>query len=248
MIRRLAVITAWLLAGHALWLGLFWGLLQVPESSTAMIVLSAALIVLLVALGAALHGGAAAAWDATRDPWGRLLAGVHLVPAVLLASAVFGAAWWVTDVALDWHTRTAGQIDAAYIARTGRSATGWIHGVIFWTVMFVRWTLGLTLAVSLLGAVAGTGLRAVASTRWIRAGVAPRRWLALTFWLVLLVALPWQAVDWRPARIGLALEPWFVAAKLAAVAVAMAAGWALVLRVGTDEPREPDTAGAAIRG
>ena len=60
----------------------------------------------------------------------------------------------------------------------------------------------------------------------------PSRWLTITFWFVLLVAIPWHLVDWRPARLSLGVEPWFVGAKLTAIAVAMAVGWALVLRAG----------------
>ncbi len=42
----------------------------------------------------------------------------------------------------------------------------------------------------------------------------------------------------RPAKLGLAAEPWFVAAKLSAIAVAMTVGWALVLRMGHNDVSE----------
>ena len=41
--RRLAIVTAWLLVGQAVWLTIFWGLLHVPESSVWMLALSAVL-------------------------------------------------------------------------------------------------------------------------------------------------------------------------------------------------------------
>ena len=47
MTRRLALIALWLLAGHLTALGLFWTLLQVPESSSLMLLAST-----LVALAA----------------------------------------------------------------------------------------------------------------------------------------------------------------------------------------------------
>lgn len=230
--QRLAVLTAWLLAGHAMWLAIFWGLLHVPESSVWMLALSAVLAVTLIVVAGALHAGASAAWDLARPAAPALLSGVRHLPAALAAALLFGAIWWLTGVVLDWHTGIAGQIDASYIARTGRANTGWIHAAIFWATMFVRWSVGLTLASSLLASLIAVGAPALKHVAWLRSALAPARWLAITFWFVLLVALPWQLVDWRPVKLSLAAEPWFVGAKLAAIAVAMAVGWALVLRLG----------------
>jgi hypothetical protein len=240
MTRRLPLIASWLLAGHGVWLALFWGLLQVPESSPAMLALSALLVVGLVVLGAAVHGGAMAAWDPAR-PVGRALAsGVRYAGAALLASIVFGLVFWGTAAVLEWHTRVAGQIDALYLSRTGRTGTTWIHAAIVWTTMALRWAVGLSLAVSLLGALVAGGVRALTSAAWLRAAMRPARWLAAGAAFGLLVALPWQHTDWRPASLSLALEPWFVAAKFIAIGVVMAVGWALVLRVGY-EATEPQS-------
>jgi hypothetical protein len=230
--RRLAIITSWLLAGHAMWLAVFWGLLQVPESSAWMLVLSGVLVLMLIVMAGALHAGASAAWDLTRPVRAALLHGIWYVPAALAAGVLFGAIWWLTGAVLDWHTGIAGQIDAWYIARTGRTDSRWIHFAIFWATMFVRWSVGLTLASSLLGSLTTINAAALKDVAWFRSALAPARWLAITFWFVLLVALPWQVVDWRPARISVGAELWFVGAKLAVIAVAMAVGWALVLRRG----------------
>lgn len=232
MIRRLTAITLWLLAGHATWLALFWGLLHVPESSVLMLALSAAVALGLALLAATLTGGASAAWDTTRGVTTGLRRGVVLAPAAVAAAIVFGAIWWVTGLVLTWHSGMAGQIDAWVIAHTGRTGTRPVHFVIFWLTTFVRWSLGLTLASSLLASRATSGARAAGEVGWLRSALAPSRWLALTFWFVLLIAIPWQLLDWRPARLSLGLEPWFVAAKFAAIAVSLTAGWALVLRAG----------------
>jgi len=232
VIRRLAIISAWLLFGHALWFAIFWGLLHVPESSVWMLALSAVLAFALIVVAGALVAGAAAAWDLARPPAGALLGGVGHVPAALAAGLLFGAIWWLTGVVVDWHIGIAGQIDAWVIARTGRPNARWIHFAIFWVTIFVRWSIGLTLAASLLGALITTGAAALKDAAWLRSALVPARWLTITFWFVLLVAIPWHLVDWRPARLSLGIEPWFVGAKLAAIAVAMAVGWALVLRAG----------------
>jgi len=230
--RRLAIISAWLLIGQVLWLAIFWGLLHVPESSVWMLALSAALALLLVVVAATVAAGASAAWNLARSPAATLLSGIRLAPAALMAALLFAAIWWLTGAITGWHAGVAGQIDAWVIARTGRPNARWIHFAIFWLDMFVRWSLGLTLASSLLGALTTAGASSIRNGAWLRSGLVPARWLTVTFWFVLLVAIPWQLVDWRPARLSLGLEPWFVGAKLAAIAVAMAVGWALVFRAG----------------
>lgn len=232
MTARLASIAAWLLAGHGLWVALFWGLLQVPESSVWMLALSAVLAIVLVVLAAVLQSGASSAWQIDRAVVPALVSGSRRADAAILAALVFGALWWATEALLTWHAGVAGQIDAAYIARTGRSQTQWIHATFFWLVMFLRWTVGLTLAVSLLASAVAGGRAVLRSGAWVRSAIAPRSWLAVTFWFVLLVAIPWHLVDWRPRLLSLGAEPWFVGAKLALVAVAMAVGWALVLQAG----------------
>jgi hypothetical protein len=239
----LASIAAWLLAGHGLWLAIFWGLLQVPESSIWMLALSALLAATLAVLAAAVQSGASSAWQLDRPLASALATGSRRCHAALLAGLVFGALWWATGALVSWHAGIAGQIDAAYIARTGRSHTQWIHATVFWIVMFLRWAIGLTLAVTLLAAAVTNGVRSLVNGAWVRSALTPRTWLTVTFWFVLLVAIPWHLVDRRPRSLSLGLEPWFVGAKLAIVAIAMAVGWALVLRVGHDQ--SPQQANAA---
>ena len=232
MIRRLAIVTAWLLLGQAVWFAIFWGLLHVPESSVWMLALSIVLALALVAFGGAVLAGGSAAWDLTRSPVAALLGGVRHVPASIAAVLLFGACWWTTGAIFDWHTSIAGQIDAWVIARTGRPNARGVHFTIFWLTMIVRWSLGLTLASSLLASLVTLGSATLTQAGWLVSALVPSRWLAVTFWFVLLVAIPWHLVDWRPANLSLAAEPWFVTAKLGAIAVAMAVGWALVLRMG----------------
>ena len=198
-----------------------------------MLALSAVLALALVVVAGAVLAGASAAWDLDA-PAGAWTAGRRSdLPAALAAALLFGAIWWLTGLVFEWHTGIAGQIDAWVIARTGRPNARWIHFTIFWADHCgVRWSIGLALASSLLGALTTAGAAALRDGAWLRSGLVPARWLAITFWFVLLVAIPWHLVDWRPARLSLGVEPWFVGAKLAAIAVAMAVGWALVLRAG----------------
>ena len=200
-----------------------------------MLALSALLVVVLVLLAASLHAGALAAWDERRPTGPALLSGVRHVVPCLLATVLFGLIWWMGGGLLEWHARVSGEIDAAFIARTGRANTAWIHSAIVWTVTLVRWSLGLTLAVSLLGALVAGGVGAAASVGWLREAFRPRRVVTVTACFALLVALPWSVLEWRPKTLGLGVEPWFVGAKLLVLASAMAAGWSLVLRAGRVE-------------
>jgi len=233
MTRRLAAITAWLLAGHAVAFGLFWMLLQVPESSTLMLAASSLLAVLTVFTAAAVQSGAMGAWTMDAPVARGLRAGARRAIAALAAALLFGALWWLTGHALEWHARLSGQMDAAVIARTDSPNTAWLHASLRWMILFVRWTLGISLAVSALGALVGDGRAALRRFDWLRQAVSPRRLLVVTAWFVVLDLLPWLQVGWRPAHLSLALEPWFVGAKLSVVAVLMAAGWALILREGS---------------
>jgi hypothetical protein len=232
MIRRLPQVALWLLGGHAVAFGVFWLLLQVPESSTPMLAVSLLLAIAIVLIAAAVNAGAAAAWDLER-PFSRgLLAGARRFWSALAAAAVFLAAWMITGALFEWHAGMRGQMDAAAIAHTGSPNTAWVHATIHWVLQFARWTLGLSLAVTLLGWLVAPGDTTARPAGWRRAAFQPRRWLLITIWFVLLVALPWSQVYWRPAGLSLGLETWFVAAKLALIAVLMAVGWSLVLREG----------------
>ena len=149
VIRRLAIVTAWLLVGEAVWLTIFWGLLHVPESSVWMLGLSAVLALALVAFGGAVLAGGSAAWDLTRPPVAALSGSVRYVRRRSLAVLLFGAIWWVDGRRSSTGTPSiAGQIDAWVIARTGRPNARGIHFAIFWLTMTVRWSIGLTLASS----------------------------------------------------------------------------------------------------
>jgi hypothetical protein len=232
VIRRLPQVAAWLLAGHAVACGAFWLLLQVPESSTPMLALSLVLAIAVVLIAAAVNAGAAAGWDLERPFRRQLIAGARRFWAALGAALVFFVVWWITGALFEWHAGMRGQMDAAAIARTGSPNTAWAHTTIHWVLQFVRWTLGLALAVTLLGWLVVPGDTTGRQAGWPRAAFQPRRWLLITIWFVLLVALPWSQVYWRPAGLSLGLETWFVAAKLSLIALLMAVGWALVLREG----------------
>jgi hypothetical protein len=235
---RLPIVAGWLIAGHAVAAGLFWALLQVPESSAVMLGVSVIVAALVIATLVWVLGGAAAAWRPDVPPARAALRGFVHAPAVVLGALVFALAWWLTREATVWHTAYAGQIDAWIIARTGKSDTARLHAGIFWALWFLRWGLGLTIALSLVAWVVRDGPRAAIGPRWLASALNPLRWLAVTALVGLGIALPWHFAYWRPARLPIDAEPWFVGAKLAAMLIAAAVAAALTLRVVTPPNRQ----------
>ena len=60
MSRIVLARVAWLVIGHALLVALFWGFVNVPDSNALMVALSTAVLALLIATLAVVHGTAAA--------------------------------------------------------------------------------------------------------------------------------------------------------------------------------------------
>ena len=95
MIRRLIVVVAWLLVGHAALGGLYLGLLQVPESTAWMLALSAAIALALVVGALWVQAGALVLWSGTRTLVPAVAAGLRRASALLPAVLLFAAAWYL---------------------------------------------------------------------------------------------------------------------------------------------------------
>jgi hypothetical protein len=237
--RRLPLVALWLIAGHAVAGGLFWLLLQVPESSSLMLAVSATIALLAVLVLVWTLGGALAAWRPEAGAGRAIVRGLAYAAPVILGALLFAFVYWLTEKASIWHAAYAGQLDAWIIARTGKSETARLHTWIFWLLWFFRWGLGLTLALSLAAWGVRDGLRTLASVRWLTSALNPMRWVAVTALVGMGIALPWHHVYWRPEKLSIGAEPWFLGAKLAIIVVAMALAYALTLRVVTPPPRQP---------
>jgi len=233
MSRRLPLVALWIIAGYGVATGLFWGLLQVPESSLWMLGLSASLVLAILVALLWVTGGVLLAWHPQITPLQAFGSGLSASVAVTTGTLVFGATWWATWSALTWHAAHAGEIDAVIIARTGASNTAWLHRTIVWAIWILRWGPGLTLALSLAAWIAAHGNRAIGAAGWLRAALHPKRWTVVLALTALCFMLPWRFVDWRPAHLSLPTEPWFVGAKLGAMTLVAAIAWALMIRVVT---------------
>jgi hypothetical protein len=231
MTRALGMLLT-LLAGHAAAGGLFWTLINVPESNVLMLAASAA-IVLLIA-------GALSWTDATAvllcdpaTPGRRAMRRGLSAWLPFLASVAIGALVWIlTERIAEWHAATAGEIDAWWMATTGSTATAWIHGGIRVLLWFARYVLGVSLAVAAFSAGVLRGARRLLSIAWVRAGCSAGQLGTIGLVMVALVWLPLEEVFWRPAALPTAVETVFVGAKLALLYLLINVGWALVLRTG----------------
>jgi hypothetical protein len=233
MTRRLPLVTLWIAVGYGAAAGLFWNLLQVPESSAWMLGLSAALVLAIFVALLWVTGGVLLAWHPQISPIRAFVSGLSASVAVVAGALLFGAIWWATDAALTWHAAHAGEIDAVIIARTGVSNTAWLHRTIVWAIWLLRWGPGLTLALSLAAWIAASGTASIRAAGWIRAALHPRRWAIVVALVALCFMLPWRYVYWRPAHVSVTMEPWFVGVKLGAMVLLASIAWALMIRIVT---------------
>jgi hypothetical protein len=235
--KRAVVVLACLTAGHAVAAGLFWALLNVPESNILMLALSALVVVLLVVVLGWVETTALLAWDPA-VPIGRAARrGMTTLPSFVCGLMILTLVWVVTARAELWHGAHSGEIDAWWMSRTGSAKTAWIHRGCTIALWLVRYVAGVSLAVSALGAGARHGARALAATGWLLEGLAPRRLGAIGLAVAALVLVPLQMVYWRPVRIPpSSVEAVFVTAKLLAIYLAVNVGWALVLREAARRP------------
>jgi hypothetical protein len=232
--RQLIAIVGWLVVGHAVAGGLFWALLLVPESNALMVVLSACLAVLVLVVTAEVETIAVMSWIGPDGRRARVGRAVRALPACLAALVFFLGIYWLTGTVEGWLGDHRGEIDAWLILHARIVKSGAVHAAAGWTLWFVRFGIGVSLALALLVALVESGPRALAGARWLRQGLGARRLALIVLWLLALVWAPWQLVYWRPTALPPSwLEPAFVTVKLALIYLAASLGWALVLKTGT---------------
>jgi hypothetical protein len=235
-VRQLALVIAWLVAGHVLAGGAYVALINTPESNALMLTQSAVLVLAGLLLLVLTSTSAGLALQRGLPPWRTLRPSLRLLPVVLVAVLVIGVicagAGWLER----WWVARSGEVDAALIAAGDITRTGWLHTTVEWLVALVQWVLvPVWLAASLVWASA-YGARHVLSFKWLVAALRPRALLVALAAVVILVWLPWSGVYWRPAAVQPGtLELIFTGVKLLTVGVLANIAWALVL----DEAARP---------
>ena len=167
MIGRLLRTALWLLLGALVVFGLYWLLLNTPESNALALISSAILVVLIIAISAlfvntalGLATGAPLAPSAAAAARGIHWVVLAAVPAVLL--------WWAIVRADRWVVDHAGEINAWFIARYGWSDISSLFRAEVWVSRWLRWSLIPLIALALAGALLAGGVAGVAG-RWRRA-------------------------------------------------------------------------------
>lgn len=228
--RGLGASALVLALGWAITGGLYWLLLNVPESTVAALVASL-LLALAAAACAGITTGAAAALAHGMSPRQAFACGVSTLPHFAVGLAVGGALWWLTGAAaLTWDA-SRGEIDALAIRYLGTDRTQPVHAAADWLLWLVRWGLGLSLL---------CGLTTAASlppderrtprgfSAGLRAGVAVVSLSAVVVAVVVVAEGLWRLAYWRPSGLpASSAEILFVAAKLAglyATTIALATG------------------------
>ena len=235
MILRTLLIALWLAIGAAVVGGLYWGFLNTPESNVFTLLLSAALMVLMIAIAAVVVN--VAVLMALESPFRTSLTMaarrlgwfvVTLIPVALLT--------WAIRRSDGWIAQRSGEISAWFIARFG-----WADPTPFFTAhnylsVWLRWVVVPVAAIALLAACLQHGTRGAASSRWLRSAWHWRTLAISTVAFVALIALPWQAARWPQEQLPPTwVQPVVAALRLSLIAIAAAIGAAIMISATTKQ-------------
>jgi hypothetical protein len=209
--------------------GLYWGFLNTPEANLAMLTLSALLIILMIVVGAIVVNVAVllAMGSTVRSS---VAAGARHSLAVVVASVAVLALVAVINRGDAWIANHAGEISAWFIARVGWADVSPLFQTQAYLSVWLRWVLLPVTALAALTMWWQHGSRAIVTPHWMRAAWHWRTLLIATLAFVVLIAFPWRAAFWRPQGLAATwIEPLVAALRLAAIALSMTVGAAVVI-------------------
>ena len=218
-----------LAVGGGLTAALWWGLLNVPESNVAALILSTTLAVLVVVC-AGVTTGLAAAFGQGLSSGQASRRALAACPLFVASLAVFMALWWLTGTADGWWREHQGEVDALFLRYPGITQTQWLHRAMVWAIWLVRWGLGLSVVLAI------TVVATLRSNRFALAGLRLSvRWrllAATAVGLLVVTQLLWRLAYWRPAALPANwIEVLFAVVKLGALSLLSLAIAAAVLRI-----------------
>jgi hypothetical protein len=238
MIRSTAMVSAWLAAGGILLAGLYWLLLNTPESNLLTLTASAVLVLSMIAVAAvivngAIHIGQGATLGAAAR---RGLLGAHWFVIAAIPAIV---AWLLIRRGDGWVTAHSGEISAWFIATLGWADISAIFRLEAWLSRWLRWVVFPLASLSLLSALLDRGLAGVRGPAWIKRAWSWRTLLLATLACVALLLLPWQLTLWRPALPPTWVEAAVAGLRLGAAATLIAIGGASIVIFATRPRHQP---------
>jgi hypothetical protein len=241
MIGRLLLTALWLAIGVLVVFGLYWLLLNTPESNVATLIASLVLVLLMTMVSALFVNISLRIAGGThiRESLSAAARSVHWV---LVVAAPAALVWWAVLRLDRWLVDHSGEINAWLIARFGWADVGALFRAELWLSRWFRWSLIPLLALALLGALLDGGFSG-AFARWRRA-LTWRSLAAAALSFIVLIALPLPLIDWRPSLPPTWVQPATAAARLAIVAAMWITGAALLVLLARPQPSISAGAGA----
>lgn len=231
MIRELACSVAWILGGSALAGGIFWALINTPESTIVALAVSLLLVVALIVTVGMTVCGALAGWQSGwRGTFLRstLTGMASFVPTLVVA----GVAWWAVGRGLTWLEAHGGEISAWFIATANWSDVSPLLRTARIGAEWLRWVaIPFAGMVWLSGALPGRARpirswAALARGGWLTGLAAATAIALLTIWAPVAYGL-----YWRPSLPPTWLEPAAAVVKLGVIGFSAAIGLSLIARL-----------------
>jgi hypothetical protein len=226
LIGRLVRTASWLTLGVMAVFGLYWLLLNTPESNLAALIASLVLVLLITVVSAFVVNVSMriAVGARVRDSLSASARGLHWVLVAALPAALL---WWAALHFDRWVVDHSGEINAWFIARFGWADISTLFRAELWLSRWFRWSLIPLLSLALLGALLDGGFTG-ALARW-RLALTWRSLGAAALSFIVLIALPLPLIDWRPSLPPTWVQPATAAARLAIVAALWITGAALLV-------------------
>jgi len=232
---RVALITAWLIAGQVIVGALYWRFLMTPESNAMMLLISAALVLAMILVAGVTIGAAiltSASSNISRGVWGAPWIVVAVVPALIL--------WWLVSRADVWLAAHSGEVAAWFIARLGWADVSWLMRALEYISLWLRAVVAPLLAIALFAALLFRGRAALRQLSWIGRALRPSTLVVSTMAFALLIALPLQAAYWQPPGLpDTWIQPAAAGLRLFAIALAATIGWAVMIAMVADRAMVP---------
>jgi hypothetical protein len=229
IIVKTLLIALWLAIGAAVLGGLYWGFLNTPESNVFTLVLSALLVLLMIAIAAIVVN--VAVLVALESPFrSSLVTGARRIAWFVIALVPVALITWAILRGDGWIAQKSGEISAWFIARFGWADVSALFAAQSYLSIWLRWVLLPVTAIALLAAFLQHGGRGAASSRWIRSAWHWRTLLIATLAFVVLIALPGRAAYWSQENLPPTwVQPTVAALRLSLVGVAFALGAAVMI-------------------